>query len=146
MKYVYSNENHRYELENYNAVKEGYIKWLNETIHPEMVIVNDVDFKTVKNARTAVRKEIALIKGEYKACFDIVMGTLEGQKKELIKMLEEVEANLKGKIDEYKASKEEPVATTEEQVYEINYKTTNKEVYDKIMDFITQLEKEGNNQ
>lgn len=150
IEYHYSNKSKRYQINKINSVLKAYKLWVKQNIPAEVVITTDDDMKAIRKKRTVLNNEIKSIKDCYNAILGILMGDFLSQRKELEGFLQENVAKLTQAMNEYKKVKEEEEAKNnpvpeevKEEVYEINFKTTDKAVYDKIMALIEELTKGG---
>lgn len=129
--YHYSNESKAFEIANFETTVEDYKKWLSENVHADVVIDSEETYKDIYKERTAVRKELEYVKKVDKTISDIILGKFETQCKEIIGLLKPLDEKLTENLETFKPK---------EPVYSINFKTKNKEVYDKVMALINELE------
>lgn len=132
--HYYSEEFKNYIIKDYDLVKVDYEHWIADNVHVEVVLANDEDYKRLYKERTNLRKEIDNLKKDKKTIDGIILGTFDTQVGELISMLNKVDEQVTAKLEDYKPK---------EPVYEIKFKTKNKEHYEKVMALINELKGEN---
>lgn len=142
--YYYSTKSKRYSLKKYQSVLKAVNKWIKNNVNEGYTILNDDDLKVIRKKITLINNTTKDLDGDYKAVFGILMGDLLAQKKELGAVLDKASSILTKQINDYKASKVEKTEekVEEPKVYKIEFETTDLETYNKVKEFIEQLEKE----
>lgn len=99
MKYELTNG--YYQIAEFTEVYKECEEFIEREGNLKLVITNDADKREAKASRTAIRKKKEQIAAMRKSLNGIVMGIFNSQVKELEKMLEDADEQLKDKITAY---------------------------------------------
>lgn len=136
---LFNSESKTYEIANFDETKQALLEKLS-TAPINLIIENDGDFKAVKNYRTEIRKDKDAITKTRLAINDLLLSTFNNQLKDLEKTIDEVDKQLKAKVDEHKAKLDSEVPSEPiVQSYSIKVVSPNQEDLDKVSAFALKL-------
>lgn len=130
--HIYNDNTKTFEISNFDETKKEYENWLAEKIHFNTVIDGEETFKLLYKERTLLNKEIKALKADKRLINNVILGNFNNNCSDILEMLEGALDKLNETLETYKPK---------EETYEISYKTKSKEKYDKIMNFINELDK-----
>jgi len=124
-----------YKIQDYEKVINDVQAFIDERKFDNLVITDKSDLTTVRKARAEINKQVDLLKSQKKAITEYLVGTLNNQLGEMVKLLESASLSLKTIIDENK----EPTLP-KEKVITLTVKGTDSEKIAKVQEFALKLE------
>lgn len=122
----------RYEISNYEKVKESATKYIQDILSKHTHEITDKDMlKSVKDDRTEIRKQGDDIKKARLQINDLLLGTFNSQLKELEKIIKDADGVLKAQVDTY-VEKTKPV---EPKVYSLTITSFDEKLINVVKDF-----------
>lgn len=98
---LFNEDTRSYEIANFDKTKQALLEKL--SVAPiNLIIENDGDFKAVKKYRTEIRKDKDAITKTRLAINDLLLAKFNDQLTELEKTIDDVDKQLKAKVDEHK--------------------------------------------
>ena len=125
---TYNNETHKWDIELENALKKVK-EFIAQYEHPELVIQNDLDYKTLWKNRTELNNKAKEISQVRKQAVRTITGDFERSCKTLEKEIVAAATRMTEKLLAYKPREEN-------ETYILTFKTTDKKTYEKLKGII----------
>lgn len=130
MDIIFNEKTHLYEIDNYDNVKVSVTKFIESKSGNLLPIIDEETYKAVRKARTKINgklKEIAKFRKQTNA---VMLGNFNTMSKSIERTLQDESNRLTVLLEAYKPSS---------PIYEFSCKTSDKEAYDKLVEYAKKL-------